>query len=273
MRYELPKLDDDKAFEELCCEIMEMWYPNGYHIYGRKGQVQHGIDIIPNSTCAPFIQCKNYHNNNKATVTKFKNEITKDYISAKNYFNCSEFIVFTALNSDVSISDQVLYLKDTKNITIVFWETITDKILSHSRLLKTYYPFYFNHDDFENMQRQEDVYVKQIVDLINRNKNTLNNISLCSDKSSDFYAGEDFYYEYIEIENHYSPASSTRVDYIRHFFMLINSLLRIMAMNSNPYPYNPEIRVPIKNIPQATIDDFADKCKLASNLLERIKRF
>lgn len=273
MRYILPKLDDDGAFEELCCEIMNMWYPNGYHIYGRKGQIQHGIDIIPNSTCLPFIQCKNYHDNDKKTVSKFKKEITKDYNSAKNYFNCSEFFVFTALNRDVSISDHVLYLKDTKNITIVFWETITAQILAHSQLLKTYYPFYFNHDDYEIMQRQEDDYVKQIIDLINRNNNTLNNMSLYSKKSSDLYAGEDFYYEYIKIENDYSPASCTRVNHIRHFFMLIEELLHIMAMNSTPYSYNPEIRVPNKNIPLTTIDDFTDKWEMASDLLKKLNAF
>lgn len=275
MRYRLPKIEDNKDFEELCCDIMNIWYPNGYHIFGRSGQEQYGIDIIPDHVYAPLVQCKNYLENNKSTISKFIKEIERDYSTANNSISSlkySEFIVFTALNRDVNISLKKLYLQGDKIIRIYFWEEITSVILSHSDLLKTYYPIYFNYDDFETMINDEDDYIKKTVELINNNISTLRGISLTTTKSSVFYDAVDFYEAYLEIDNQFALCHSKKTDYIRHFFMIVDDLLYLMANYSVPNADNPEERVLNRNIPDTVFDDFRDKIDIAKKLLEIIKR-
>ena len=45
MLYSLPKPSDEKAFENLCCDIMKTKFPLGFTVYGRNGQKQNGIDM------------------------------------------------------------------------------------------------------------------------------------------------------------------------------------------------------------------------------------
>ena len=252
---------------------MNIWSPHGYHVFGRNGQQQHGADVIADCINAPLIQCKNYHNNNKSTISKFIKEIESDYSTASTFFNYSKFVVFTSLNRDVKISLDKLYLQEDKKIIVYFWEEITDCILSHSDLLKTFYPFYFNHEDFEIMLSQEDDYVNKAIKLIKSNIKTLENIRFNTTKSSDYYNGVDFYNEYVEMERQFPLSHSKKTDYIRHFFVLVEDLLHIMALNSHPNPYNPEERVLNRTISNSTITDFNDKIDIAKKLLSIIMRF
>lgn len=141
--YLLPKITDPAKFESLVrdCALAKL---NGHYIlYGRRGQNQHGIDIY-NSDVDTVIQCKNYI---AANIKALQTAVDKDYQDAVDYFSTErqlplkKFIVATAADRDAAFQDYVNE-KNRENpikIEILFWEDITEIVLKHPEILKTYF--------------------------------------------------------------------------------------------------------------------------------------
>lgn len=267
MLYSLPKLTDDKSFENLCCDIMKTKSPLGFTVYGRNGQKQNGVDIFPTISGRPYIQCKNYQDKDKKTKDRFIEEITDDYNTAiSTYDDCKQFWVFTALNSDVYIINKIKYLSnDNKPIVPFFWEDITKEIIYHPDLLRIYFPFFFNQENFKFIIGEEEKLIIDIQRIIKDNIKIIKDIDLFTNKSLDLYEAEDLLYALVsKIEEHsIKPTQST--NYIIDFVNILNNLLTIMAINSNPLSYNPEVRCPNKYMCQETIVEFNNLKESAKN--------
>ena len=258
MLYSLPKPSDEKAFENLCCDIMKTKFPLGFTVYGRNGQKQNGIDIFPIVSEGPYIQCKNCRDMDKITKDRFVEEITYDYNNAISFFDdCNQFLVFTTLNRDIGIINKIKYLsKGNKPIIPFFWEDITSEIIYHPDLLKIYFPFYFSQENFKFILGEEKKLIIDIQRIIENNIEIITNINLFTDKSLDFYEDEDLLEMLVSKRNEYSIKPTQSTNYIIDFINILDDLLSIMAINSDPDSYNPDIRCPKKYIQQETIQEF-----------------
>ena len=250
MLYSLPKPTDDKSFENLCCDIMKTKSPIGFTVYGRSGQKQNGIDILPTTSEGPFIQCKNFQDKDKKTKDKFIEEITDDYNSAISHFNdCNQFWVFTTLNRDLYILNKIKYLSnDNKPIVLFFWDDITSEIIYHPDLLKIYFPFYFTQDNFKFIIGEEEKLIISIQRIIKNNIGIVTSIDLFTNKSLDLYKAEDLLENLVSQFNEYFIKPTQSTSYIVDFINILNDILSIMAINSIPLSTNPEIRIPHMNI-------------------------
>lgn len=258
MLYSLPKLTDDKSFENLCCDIMRAEFPLGFTVYGRNGQKQNGIDILPTISRQPYIQCKNHQGDNKRAKDKFIEEIKSDYTDAILYFDdCSHFLVFTTLNRDVYIIDKLRYFSnDDKPIVPYFWEDITSKIIYHPDLLKIYFPCYFNCDNFKFIVGEEEKLIVDVQGIIKNNISVIQNIDLFTNKSSDLYDAEDLLFELDMKLGEHTIESTQSKKYIIDFANVLIELISIMSYNSLPDYSKPEVRRPFTNIQKETIDRF-----------------
>lgn len=267
MLYSLPKLTDDKSFENLCCDIMKTKSPLGFVVYGRSGQKQYGIDIFPTASGGPYIQCKNYQDKDKKTKDKFIEEITDDYNTAISFFDdCKQFWVFTTLSRDAYIINKISYLSnDSKPIVLIFWDDITSEIIHHPDLLKIYFPFYFNQDNFKFIVGEEEKLIIDIQRIIKRNYKIITNIDLFTDKSLDFYEADDLYETLISKFREYSIKPTQSTNYIIDFINILNKLISIMAINSDPLPYDPDVRRPHIDITPKTIEKFNNYKENAKN--------
>ena len=274
MLYSLPKLPDDKSFENLCCDIMKTKSPIGFTVYGRNGQKQNGVDILPTFSGGPYIQCKNFQDKDKKTKDRFIEEITDDYNNAiSTYDDCKQFWVFTALNSDVYIINKIKYLSnDNKPIALFFWEDITKEILYHPDLLKIYFPYLFNQETFKFIIGEEEKLIKDIQRIIKDNIRIIKDIDLFTDKSFDLYEAEDLLYELVSKIEEYSIKPTQSTNYIIDFINILNNLLTIMAINSNPHPYNPDVRCLNRFMRQETIVKFNNLKENAKNYASIILR-
>ena len=268
MLYSLPKLSDDKSFENLCCDIMKTKSPHGFIVYGRNGQKQDGVDIFPTISEEPYIQCKNFQDKDKKTKDRFIEEITDDYNTAISTYNdCNQFWVFTTLNRDSYIINKIKYFsKDNKPIVLVFWEDITNEIIYHPDLLKIYFTSYFTQDNFRFIIGEEENLIIEIQRIIKKNLGIITNINLFTNKSLDFYEAEDLLETLVSKFDEYSIKPTQSTNYIIDFINILNNLITIMAINSNPLYSNPDVRCPHNNMRQETIVEF-------NNLKENAKNF
>ena len=71
---QLPKTKSAEEFEAMCADVLADIYNMEFSFYGRKGQKQHGIDLVSSSGYI-VAQCKNYYltSYDKHHFTTFKN--------------------------------------------------------------------------------------------------------------------------------------------------------------------------------------------------------
>ena len=103
MGIKLPLLKDDKEFELLVKGYAESKFKKKFKLYGRKGQKQHGIDIISSGKYAGqiAIQCKNVAVSN-VNVEKWLDEF--DY---SKFAQIQEFYLAIAVPNDTKIVDKI----------------------------------------------------------------------------------------------------------------------------------------------------------------------
>lgn len=148
MDMHLPEIENERTFEELCHDVLEIKNKEKYYIYGRKGQTQNGIDIRGNQAAFDdsqvVCQCKNYFSKNN----KFVENVIEDIDKTDDLpFGCGKFIVMTSLKRDNAVLDKILSIRKisakTKRkieIEVMFWEDIAKVVKGHDSLLKRYYP-------------------------------------------------------------------------------------------------------------------------------------
>lgn len=149
MKYRLPKPLDDDLFEDMVCDVYSRIFKNpNLQRFGRRGQRQHGIDIIG----------KNYHNNQPQAIQCkcHPNETTKDeeiikeinidlarFDSSKIY--AQSYIFITSSNNSTKVLQHVAEINSKRsktglcNIEVVFWEFLEKKLIEDTDLLYRYF--------------------------------------------------------------------------------------------------------------------------------------
>jgi len=139
----LPKTTDPDEFEKMCRDVLnEMYFREPrlkFDKYGRKGQKQHGIDLLAyyeEEDKHVIAQCKNYVNENSAQslIKKVKNDI--DAVR-KSAFKVKELIIMTSMDRDARVQDEFARIPIT---TLMFWDNISEVICNTPKIYLTYYP-------------------------------------------------------------------------------------------------------------------------------------
>ncbi|MCL2642605.1 MAG: NACHT domain-containing protein, partial [Candidatus Bathyarchaeota archaeon] len=136
-----PKLDDDKAFEKLCRDILREKTGLNWQIYGRKGQRQHGIDIkcsVKQTNRIYVAQCKNYTVSDADRLIK---DIAGDVEKIVQQTNVDKIFIMTSHDRDNKVQDFITELRGKYTVDIVeemFWDTITETFSSNATLMAKY---------------------------------------------------------------------------------------------------------------------------------------
>lgn len=134
------KVLNEDDWEEICIYLMQhlVFWKTGnqvyYQRYGRRGERQHGIDLIPiNSNNGIYAQCK--HKSNGVLTA---NEVLQDLQKTEQFpHQINYFLVFTTSNRDTSIQDQFMMREvpykhvnslnsNGFSVQIIYWDTIQD---------------------------------------------------------------------------------------------------------------------------------------------------
>ncbi len=151
MHYLLPKLKNEHDFEELVRDLYRIRYKNpNLQLYGRKGQKQHGIDIIgvagkDRATDKDgVIQCKNHTAN--ISDAKLCSEIDDELAAFdKSSFKGGAFTFATSAFSSAPVQDHVIKINASRSrnkqnsVSLIFWEEISQETVSNQALLHKYY--------------------------------------------------------------------------------------------------------------------------------------
>lgn len=147
-RFQIPPPRSWDEFEDLCLDLWSrLWVDNNAQKNGRKGQVQHGIDVFgeDSSKSIPVgIQCKGKDNYTNAQVTQ--KELDAEIVKAESFEPAiKHFILATTAPQDGSIQEYARTTskkrksKDKFTVAIVSWEWILGKLGDYPELVDKYY--------------------------------------------------------------------------------------------------------------------------------------
>lgn len=148
MIYQLPLPKNPELFERLICDLLNSSYQTpSFTLYGRKGQNQHGIDIVSsehNVSC----QCKLRLVSPKTQGERraFVNELITDAnrALAKNK-NIAKIIFATTISNDTEIQDFLSTYAILNGVFTAFefwsWDHISDMVFLHEKVLAKYFPY------------------------------------------------------------------------------------------------------------------------------------
>lgn len=143
MTIELPKKSNPEEFEYLIRDLFnKIEGTNSFHLFGRRGQSQFGLDIILQTEIA--IQCKAHIK--QIDISKIKEEIkTSIKESANSKVIFKRFIFCTTYDNDSNLELLCNDLSEKYNMPVEYWgwQTIASIILKYSDILKEYYPQFF----------------------------------------------------------------------------------------------------------------------------------
>ncbi|MBQ7783095.1 MAG: hypothetical protein IJ368_03915 [Oscillospiraceae bacterium] len=176
---QLPRSKSPEEFECLCKDVLPyLIQGTEFEIYGRKGQLQNGIDLYSVDQKI-VVQCKNYFE-----PYNLVKQIKSDYSQALQKLNIipfETFIAMTALQRDVKIQNEILQINrktDAPKIKIYFWEDIAKVVCENIKILRDYYPSFFLQNDFLSKKQYNKM------------------ISCLSDLKNDAYSIHDDYFRY-----------------------------------------------------------------------------
>ncbi len=150
---QLPPSKSAEEFECLCKDVLPyLEQGTEFEIYGRKGQLQNGIDLYSVDQKI-VVQCKNYYK-----PYNLVKQIKSDYSQASQKLNIpfKAFIAMTSLARDVKIQNEILQINsktDTPKIKIYFWEDITKVVCENIKIYHNYYPSLFPQNDIVSEKR------------------------------------------------------------------------------------------------------------------------
>lgn len=148
MKYNLPKPLDDDLFEDMVCDIYSRIFSNpNLQRFGRRGQRQHGIDIIGknyNNNRLQAIQCKCH--SSEVTEEVVIKELDDDLVK----FDASgivveNYIFVTSTPNSATIQKYLVELNSKRakeklcNVEVIFWETLQKELLENPDLLSRYF--------------------------------------------------------------------------------------------------------------------------------------
>lgn len=145
MLKKFPKIKDDKLFEILVRDVMQIKLGITLSLYGRQGQAQNGIDLYTSGENRIVVQCKDYLSDKSQseieTVLLYEIDKTK-----KLNFTFKQFWIATALDRDVNIQNTVENIQNNLkgNTYILFWDDIEEILSYNANIVVQYYPQYLS---------------------------------------------------------------------------------------------------------------------------------
>lgn len=126
--YTLPRPADEKEFEKILMDYGNNVIGGMATILGRKGQAQHGIDVVVEKEDGKrvCIQCKNY------LKTKVTVKMIDDWINEADSFSVpfDHFLIAISSQSEAKLQEHVYKISDQRrndgkfSVSILFWEDI-----------------------------------------------------------------------------------------------------------------------------------------------------
>ncbi|MCR4935033.1 MAG: pentapeptide repeat-containing protein [Oscillospiraceae bacterium] len=124
-KYEKKNPPEWQEFERLVRDCAAVEFGQEFHLFGRSGQKQHGIDVFSDDW-ETLIQCKDYRD--AKTLMK---AIAEDFETARSHFQekgspfFHTYIIATTLDTDAAVQEQVRALGgDGIRVDIWFWDNI-----------------------------------------------------------------------------------------------------------------------------------------------------
>ncbi|MFB7359465.1 restriction endonuclease [Streptomyces gardneri] len=111
------------------------------HVYGRRGQKQHGIDVVGffDSEKPRVYQAKHYETYSAAKLTK----AVQTFLDGKRPFGSSYLVVMTTADvSDTAITDELHTLREANpDLTIRLWgkQELSDKLQNHPLIVTRFF--------------------------------------------------------------------------------------------------------------------------------------
>ena len=168
----IPKTGPD--FERLTKIACTKKFKKSFELYGRNGQLQHGIDIFSNQY-GICIQCKNYQGKDakKALCDAFNGDVA----AAVNYFGdkMHTYILATTAQRDTDVQDTVEAAKakyPRLRIQVLFWEDFQDLFDEYPEIIAefnkkltipTIDPAFSSHNSALHLRKIYDIFVTQRV--------------------------------------------------------------------------------------------------------------
>ncbi len=149
--YPISPTKDEKEFEHILLDFGQNVYGGQASLFGRKGQAQHGIDVVVNRLDGSrvCIQCKDYISTS-VTTAKIDAWIAEAEQSA---FQFQLFVIAVAAHTDARLQEYVFRVSDQRMadgkfpVNIIFWEDIEHFIKRRPELLKLYYPMLYHGEE------------------------------------------------------------------------------------------------------------------------------
>ncbi|MBJ9985744.1 hypothetical protein IAE19_09850 [Acinetobacter sp. S40] len=160
MIYQLPLPLNGEIFENLMCDLINhMFNTTSFDLYGRKGQAQHGIDIISYEFDV-VIQCKFRNTNfeNKKFRRDLANEIISDIhkILIKMKHPPKKLIIATTLQNDTELQDYLncllIFNKLGSFVEFWGWNKISNELFLFNNLIEKYFSFRRSNIELANMK-------------------------------------------------------------------------------------------------------------------------
>lgn len=130
--FKIPGGDDPHGFELLVRDCASIELGQDFHLYGRSGQEQHGIDIFSDDWTI-MIQCKAYKNHKD-----FRAIMEKEYKDAREHFqhdgqpDFQQFIFATTLDTDTEAQEIARELSECRiTVHVWFWDDLLSIINNH----------------------------------------------------------------------------------------------------------------------------------------------
>lgn len=150
-----PKPRDWETFEDIICDVFSRKYQTyNFQRYGRRGQVQHGVDIVgPIDNGLLGIQCK-HHPDTTISTHEIDEEIEK---SETFQPPLTEYIIATSASRTNTAHKYVLQVSESRKeqgkypVLIKFWEDIYDWLAEYPDLLYKHFTRYFPVDTLASL--------------------------------------------------------------------------------------------------------------------------
>lgn len=148
----IPQAKNWDSFQNMCLHVYEELYHSS-RLYGRHGQIQHGLDILLNDyRAAPinkhkgmvFVQCK-YTSKDELAFAAVKDDVlaARDKImTSEDYAGVYLYIVVTNTKNDVNLHDNLQKLKVQEGLSFEIelhtWDKVCSLIQKSDRLWELY---------------------------------------------------------------------------------------------------------------------------------------
>lgn len=149
----LPRLSDENDFESLLRDICALeWNDPNTAFFGRKGQKQYGVDVYGRPSDRPLsyrgVQCKHRATDRQLSEKEIENEVS----DGKLFPHVLDRLVI-ATDAPRDTNTQIIVDKISEReqkaggfqVSIWFWDDITERLNAYPQLMVRYYQDLYNH--------------------------------------------------------------------------------------------------------------------------------